>query len=55
VSVGGLLALDQVLRDLVKFDLFSEFDILSKEDLKMKQRSRISTPFLGPFWVFGIM
>jgi hypothetical protein len=55
VSVGGLLALDQVLRDLVKFDLFSDFDSLSKEERKMKWRSWISTPFLGPFWVFGIM
>jgi hypothetical protein len=55
VSVGGLLALDQVLRDLVKFDLFQDFDSLSKEERKTKQRSQISGPFLGPFWVFGIM
>ena len=42
-----LLALHQVLRDLVKFDLFSDFDSMLKEECKMKQRSRISTPFLG--------
>ena len=52
---GLVLALDQVLRDLVKFDLFSDFDSLSKEERKMKQRSWISAPFSGPFWVLGIM
>jgi hypothetical protein len=35
----GLLALNQFLRDLVKFDLFSNFDSLSKEERKKKQRS----------------
>jgi hypothetical protein len=49
-----LLALDQVLRDLVKFDLFWDFDNLSKEERKMKQRSRDLGPFLGPFWDLGI-
>jgi hypothetical protein len=51
VSVGGLLALDQVLRDLVKFDLFWDFDSLSKMEHKTKQISLD----LDPFWVlFGI-
>jgi hypothetical protein len=31
-----MLALDQVWRDLVKFDLFLDFDSLSKEEHKMK-------------------
>jgi hypothetical protein len=52
VSFWGSLALEQVLRDLVKFDLFSNFDILSKEERNMKQRSRISTPFFGSFLGF---
>jgi hypothetical protein len=54
VSVGGLLALHQVLRDLVKFDLLWDFDSLLKEERKMKQRSRDLNPFLGPFWDLGI-
>jgi hypothetical protein len=55
VSVGGLLALDQVLRDLVKFDLFWDFDSLSKEERKTKQRSHGSRPLFGSFLGFGNM
>jgi hypothetical protein len=55
VSVGGLLALDQVLGDpWSKFDLFWDFDNLSKMKRKMKQRSWDLGPFLGPFWDMGI-
>jgi hypothetical protein len=54
VSVGGLVALDQVLRDLVKFDLFWDFNSLSKEERKMKQILRDLSPFLGTFWDLGI-
>jgi hypothetical protein len=36
-------------------DLFWDFDSLSKEERKMKQRSRDLNPLLGPFWVFEIM
>jgi hypothetical protein len=36
-------------------DLFWDFNSLSKEERKTKQRSRDIGPLLGPFWVFGIM
>jgi hypothetical protein len=32
------------------FDLFWDFNNLSKEERKTKQRSRDLGPFLGPFW-----
>jgi hypothetical protein len=32
IAAKEVLALDQVLRDLVKFDLFSDFNNLSKEE-----------------------
>ena len=54
MSVGGLLALDQILRDLVKFDLFWDFESLSKEECKMKKISWDLGPFLGPFWDLGL-
>jgi hypothetical protein len=37
----------QVLRDLVKFDLFWDFDNLLKEEHKTKRRSWDLNPFLG--------
>ena len=40
---------------LGQVDLFWDFDSLSKEEHKMKQRSQDLIPFLGPSWVFGIM
>jgi hypothetical protein len=52
VSVGGILALNQVLRDLVKFDLFSNFDILSKEERRKKWRSQDLGPIFGSFLGF---
>jgi hypothetical protein len=55
VSVGGLLALDQVLRDLDKFDLFWDFDGLLKEERKMKKILRDLDPFFGSFLGFGNM
>jgi hypothetical protein len=59
VPLQTMLALDQVLgdpwsRSLVKFDLFWDFDSLSKEERKTKQRSRDLDPFLGPFWDLGL-
>jgi hypothetical protein len=49
-----VLALDQVLRDLIKFDLFWDFDSLSKEERKTKKRSLDLDLFLVPFWDLGI-
>jgi hypothetical protein len=40
---------------LGQVELFWDFDSLSKEERKMKQRSWDLNPFLGPFWVFGNM
>jgi hypothetical protein len=36
-------------------DLFWDFDSLSKEERKTKQRSRDLDPLLDPFWVLGNM
>jgi hypothetical protein len=36
-------------------DLFWDFDSLSKEEHKMKWRSKDLGPLLDPFWVFGNM
>jgi hypothetical protein len=36
-------------------NLFWDFDSLSKDDQNTKWKSRDLNPFLGPFWVFGIM
>jgi hypothetical protein len=36
------------------FDLFWDFDSLSKVERKTKQRSWDLDPFLGPFWDLGI-
>ena len=36
------------------FDVFLDFDNLSKEERKMKKRLRDLDPFLGPFWDVGI-
>jgi hypothetical protein len=54
VSVGDLLALDQFWRSLVRFDLFWDFDRLSKVERKSKQKSRNLGPFLGifGFWYY---
>jgi hypothetical protein len=54
VSVGGLLALDQVLRILGHFGPFWEFDRLSKVKNKTKWRSRDLDPFLGNFLVLDL-
>jgi hypothetical protein len=54
VSVGGLLALDQVLRDPWSSLNILDFDSLSKVEHGTKQRSRDLDPFLGPFWDWGI-
>jgi hypothetical protein len=37
---------------LVNFDLFWDFDSLSKTERKMKQRSQDLDPFLGPFGIW---
>jgi hypothetical protein len=55
VSVGGLLALDQVLRDLVKFDLFWDFDSLSKTGAQDEAEIAGSRPLFGSFLGFGNM
>jgi hypothetical protein len=54
VSVGGLLALDQVLRTLGHFLPFWDFDRLSKAERKSKRRSWDIEPFLGifGFWAY---
>ena len=39
---------------LVKFDLFWDFDSLSKEEHKTKQILWDLGPFLGPFWDLGL-
>jgi hypothetical protein len=54
VSVGGLLALDQVLKDPWSSLTILDFDSLSKAERKTKQRSRDLDLFLGPFWDLGI-
>jgi hypothetical protein len=54
VSVGGLLALDQFLRDPWSSLTILDFDNLSKEERKTKQRLRDLVHFLGPFWDLGI-
>jgi hypothetical protein len=54
VSVGGLLALDQVLGDSWSSLTILDFDNLSKVEHKTKQRSWDLDPFLGPFRVLGL-
>ena len=54
MSVGGLLALDQVLGDPWSSLNILDFNGLSKVERKMKQRSWDLGPFLGPFWDLGI-
>jgi hypothetical protein len=52
VSVGGLLALNQVLRKhLVIFDHFWNFDNLSNMERNAKQILWKLDPFLRSFWV----
>jgi uncharacterized membrane protein YidH (DUF202 family) len=50
VSVGGPLALTKFWISLVRFDLFLDFDRLSKEERKSKKRLQNLGPFL---WIFG--
>jgi hypothetical protein len=54
VSVGGLLALDQVLEHLVIFDRFWDFDTLLKmerqDEAEITGSQSTFGPFLG-FWV----
>jgi hypothetical protein len=47
-----MLSLDQVWEFLGHVDLFWDFDSLSKEECKSKQRSRDLDPLLGPFLGF---
>jgi hypothetical protein len=46
---ANLLSLDQVWEFLGHVDLFWDFESMSKEEHKTKQRSRDLGPFLG-FW-----
>jgi hypothetical protein len=48
-------ALDPTRGKGPKRSKFQEHSWKDKEECNMKRRSRISAPFLGPFWVFGIM
>ena len=55
VSVGVLLALDQVLEFLGHVELFWDFESRLKEECKKKWRSRDLGPLLDIFWFFGNM
>jgi hypothetical protein len=54
VSVAGLLALEQFWRSLVGFELFWDFNRLSKEEHKLKQRSWDFGPLFRDFWLLGL-
>jgi hypothetical protein len=50
VNVGGLLALDQVLRTLVVFDHFWDFDKLVEDEASGDAEIAGSLPLLWDFW-----
>jgi hypothetical protein len=53
--LGACWPLTKFWEILGHIDLFWDFDSLSKEERKMKWRSRDLGPLLDPFWVFGNM
>jgi hypothetical protein len=53
--LGACCPLTKFLEFLGHVDLFWDFENLSKEERKTKQRSWDFSPLLGPFWVFWIM
>jgi hypothetical protein len=52
--LGACWPLTKFWRSLVRFDLFWDFDRLSKVERKSKRRSRDLGPFLGifGFWAY---